>query len=75
MNSPQHPAHAMAETITTHESDVQMVTGLLVAFTYIDEDGDNCWGFYTLPDQTSIITNGLADRAMFLARKTFEHEG
>lgn len=69
------PAYAVTEAITAKEDDVQMVTSLLVAFTYIDDEGDNCWGFYTLPDQSSIMTNGLADRATHLARSLFVHEG
>lgn len=64
----------VAETIRTNEDDVKMITGLVVGFLYIDSDGDQSRGYYQLPGQNSITSNGLADMITHYARQNFSHE-
>lgn len=74
MTDDLHPAQIIAKTIAEMEDEVMMVTGMVVAITYVGEDGADYHGYYQLPNQTSIVTNGLADAASFYARKNFVHD-
>lgn len=69
------PGTKIAQYIPTIEPSVSLVTGLVMAYQYIDTDGDSCWGFYGLPSQGSVTANGLADLAIKHARSQFDHEG
>lgn len=40
-----------------------MVTGVVLMSTYLDDDGDPCWGMVRLDDQGVILTAGLVSMA------------
>lgn len=68
------PAELVQKALEESLPEVQIVTGLLVTYAYLDSDGDMCWGYGTLDSQGSLITNGLADLGVHYARQRFSHD-
>lgn len=64
----------MAKVLESMDDEVQMVTGMVVAFQFMDSDNEAGWGVISLKGQTSIVTNGLVDAAMATARERFSHD-